>query len=393
MKQHHLVVGAGLAGCVAANELAKNGHYVTVIDKRKYIGGLCADTIDPETGVPYHRSGPHLLHTDSYYVIEYLRHFTDFNEYKNFVMINTKYGLLHFPINLISLSNVFGRSLNDAEAKKILNESVVSVNEPMANAEAYLYSTIGKELTDIFFRAYSEKQWSMPLNEIPASTVMRIPSPRLNIDCNYFTDKYQFLPHNGYSKMFRNMLNHKNIVDVMLNTEYSRDMENKYTKIWYSGPIDQFFNYKYGSLQYNAVTWKYKRNPGYSQIVPVINYGVHDDENTTRTTEYNILLRQNLENKNKNVLIASEHPLGPHTYDKTHDEFVELAYPILNQRNEELYKRYEELSRVNKRVVFIGRLGKYKYFNMDKVILDTLDTVNKNDDSTIDNQLSKTEFI
>lgn len=364
-KKKHLIVGAGVTGCTIAACLAHRGHQVHVIDRADKIGGLCADTKETQT------FGPHIFHTSDERVYRFISEYTTIDGWKNRVLASTSYGLLNFPVNLQTLSIVYGKRLTANQAIKEMESDREASATPMENAESYLYTSIGRKLTDTFFRAYSERQWKMPLNKIPSSVVQRIPSPRLNLEDGYFNDKYQGLPDRGFTDLFNRMLDDPNI-KVSLNTPYEQSMNDDYDVVWYTGPIDQYHNFKHGALPYNSVYWTREYIVNDSQGNAVINNCLnnpHDD--VTRSIEYP-LLGKNVYHQEKPFIIH-EHSVGPKHFNDRDGKFT-LAYPIATEENQNLYKKYKD-EPTDPKVRFVGRLANYAYYNMDVAIKKALEAV------------------
>lgn len=370
-RKKYLVVGAGITGCAVARRIAERGHIVHIIDKRSHVGGLCADKIVND--VRYHTYGPHIFHTNSVPVYTFVSKFTKIREWKNRVLALTDKGLLNIPINLQSISTVFNIAPDVKQAlSAIEHDKIILSDNDEENAETFLYAKIGKTLTDTFFRGYSERQWKMPLNKIPASIVKRIPLPRMNMNDSYFDDTYQGLPDNGYNTMFMNMLNHPNIF-LDLGVEYDSKMMNDYEHIWFTGPIDEFFNFNYGALPYNSVKWKISELGFVSELgqentqgnAVINNCKVNDGSEYTRSIEY--ALFENRLKLPRNNFITHEIPMGPHFFSENVD--CTLAYPIRTPENIEKYEKYKaEAEKISDKVTFIGRLAEYQYYNMDKAI-------------------------
>lgn len=355
-KYDFLIVGAGFAGITCAQQLAENGYSVLIIDKRSHIGGNAFDKYD-EYGVLIHPYGPHIFHTNSKAIFEYLSRFTEWRFYEHEVLAEVEGDFYPIPINKITINKLYGLNLKtDLEVEEFLKN--VSIDrKPIRTSEDVVLSTVGKDLCEKFFSGYTQKQWGMSLSELSASVCSRIPT-RTNSDTRYFTDKYQFMPANGYTKLFEKMLNNNNI-EVILDTDLE-SVRNKasWNKLVYTGPIDSYFNYEFGKLPYRSLkfTHTHFKNIDKSQIVGTINYP--NTNEFTRITEFKHLTGQNC----KGTSLVYEYP------ESEGDPF----YPIPNELNNNTYKKYLDLTENIKNVYFVGRLAEYKYYNMDQVVASAL---------------------
>jgi UDP-galactopyranose mutase len=351
----YLIVGAGFAGSVLAERLAsKAGQKVLLIDRRNHIGGNVYDHYN-DAGILVQRYGPHIFHTNSREVFEYLSQFTHWRPYEHRVLASVDGQLLPIPINLNTINQLYGLNLTSSELEKFL----VQVAEPrklIRTSEDVVISKIGRELYEKFFCNYTRKQWGLDPAELDATVAARIPI-RTNPDNRYFTDTYQVMPLYGYTRMFENMLSHPNI-KVMLNTEYAEVKESiPYQNLIYTGPIDEFFNFRYGQLPYRSLEFKFQivNRPIY-QPVAVVNYP--NDYSYTRISEFKHLTGQ----RHSKTAILYEYP-------RSHGD---PYYPVPRPENAELYKRYKVLADVTPGVHFVGRLATYKYYNMDQVVAQAL---------------------
>ena len=358
----YLVVGAGFAGSVCARKLADAGYRVTVIDKRDHIGGNAWDVMD-EHGVLIHPYGPHIFHTNSKEIVEFLSRFTDWRFYEHRVLAVIGSKMLPIPINRTTLNSLYDLKLENSTDVFGFIEAVkdrANNKEPAGNSEEHLLRTIGKDLTDKFFRGYTRKQWGLDLNELAASVAARIPF-RTNDDDRYFTDTYQFMPADGYGRMFQSMLNSPRIT-VRLNTSYD-DVTNK--KNWkhtiFTGPVDEYFKHCFGKLPYRSLRFEHQHfDVGPFQPVGSVNYPDYAVP-FTRITEFKHLTGQ----EKFSTSICREYPTAD----------GDPYYPIPNPDNQALYRKYEELATGIKDVTFVGRLAQYKYYNMDQVVASALATI------------------
>lgn len=356
-KYDYLIVGAGFAGSVLAERLAsQQDKKVLIVERRKHIAGNAYDEYD-EHGILVHRYGPHIFHTNSKKVFDYLSQFTEWRFYEHKVLASLGGVLYPIPINRITLNQLYGMSLKTDEDVKKYFESVREEKNVILNSEDIIVSQVGRDLFEIFFRHYTKKQWNLEPNELSPSVCGRIPV-RTNDDCRYFTDKYQFMPKDGYTKMFEKMLNHKNI-EIILNTDYKTILnEVKFDKMIYTGPIDYFFDYIHGKLPYRSIRFEWENHDQeYYQPTSQINY-VDGFVEYTRVVEHKRLS----DNKTATTTISREYP-------QIHGE---PFYPIPTNENKMTYKLYEKESEKIKSVLFCGRLAEYQYYNMDQVVATAL---------------------
>jgi len=362
MKYDYLIVGAGFAGSVAAERLAsQHNEKVLIVEKRNHIGGNAFDEYDGN-GILVHRYGPHIFHTNSKEVFDYLSKFTEWRFYEHKVFANYQGELFPIPINRITINKFFSLNLKtDEEVKKFL-ESKAEKRFPIMNSEDIIVNQVGWELYEAFFKHYTKKQWNLFPNELSPTVCGRIPV-RFNDDCRYFTDKYQFMPKDGYTKMFERMLNHKNI-EIILNTDYKKIINDiKFDKMIYTGPIDYFFDYMHGKLPYRSIRFEWENiKKEYYQDVAQVNYT--DDKNIfTRVVEHKRLSEQ----KSNITTISKEYAQNE----------GEQFYPIPNENNRRQYLLYKnELTKL-KNVYCFGRLAEYQYYNMDQVVANTLKVIEK----------------
>jgi len=349
----YLIVGAGFAGSVMAERLASQfNKNVLVVDKRNHISGNAYDEYD-EHGILIHKYGPHIFHTNSKEVFEYLSQFTEWRFYEHKVLANYQGELFPIPINRITINKFFGINLETEEEVKSFLLTKVEKRFPIINSEDIIINQVGRELFEAFFKNYTKKQWNLFPNELSPSVCGRIPI-RFNDDCRYFTDKYQFMPKEGYTKMFEKMLFHKNI-EIVLGTDYENIVnEIKFDKMIYTGPIDTFFDYQFSKLPYRSIRFEYEHYEKQNhQSTGQINY-VDMKEIFTRVTEYKYLTLQEA----KTTTISKEFAL------KEGEPF----YPIPTDSNRVLYLKYHSNAEQERNVIFCGRLAEYQYYNMDQVV-------------------------
>jgi UDP-galactopyranose mutase len=355
-----LVVGCGLSGVVIAEKIAsKLNNQVTIIEKRNHIGGNCYDYIDDETGILINKYGAHLFHTNNEEVWRYINQFDKWVRWEHKVLTYTDDKFVSIPVNISTINELCNENLqNENDVNNWLEKNQVKY-DTINNSEEMAKSRIGNELYEKLIKDYTFKQWNKYPNELDKSVLERIPI-RPNFDTRYFNDKYQALPHKGYTHFFEKMLDNKNI-EVKLNTDYFEHIKNnKYDVVIFTGPIDSYFTdlekLEYRSIDFNIEVIK---NMNYYQPNSVVNYP-NKEVPYTRIVEYKHFLNQ----KSNDTIIVSE---------KTND-IGEPYYPVPNKKNLELYEQYKTLAinEESKNVYFVGRLANYKYFNMDEAILNSL---------------------
>ncbi len=349
----YLIIGAGFAGSVLAERLAAGlGKRVLVVDRRPHIGGNAYDFHD-DAGVLIHRYGPHIFHTNAQRIVDYLSNFTQWRPYEHRVLAQVGEQQMPIPINMTTLNRLYGLQLTTEEEAAAF---LASRAEPVADiqtSEDVVINQVGRELYETFFQGYTRKQWGLDPSQLDKSVTSRVPT-RTNDDDRYFTDTFQQMPLHGYTRMFERMLDHPNI-KVMLNTDYReiRD-ELDYDQLVYSGPVDEYFDYCYGKLPYRSLRFEHSTaDQEHFQSVATVNYPA-EDVAYTRITEYKHLTGQ-------------QHPKTSLTHEYPSAE-GDPYYPIPRAENAELYRRYERLAAETPNVTFLGRLGTYKYYNMDQVV-------------------------
>src|SRR4051812_17809845 len=355
-----MVVGAGFAGSVMAERLASvYGKTVIMVEKRPHIGGNAYDHFNDE-GVLVHRYGPHIFHTNSTDVFDYLSRFTEWRPYMHRVVASVDGQLMPIPINLTTINQFYGLNLNGGEVEAFL-QKLAEPREAIRTSEDVIISQVGRELYEKFFRNYTRKQWGLDPSELDAAVTARVPV-RTNRDDRYFNDAYQAMPRHGYTRMFERMLAHRNI-KFLLNTDY-HEIEGSilYDEVIFTGPIDEYFDYQFGRLPYRSLEFKFETlNTPREQPVAVINNP--NDNLYTRVTEFKHLTGQ-------------EHAKTTRVYEYPQAE-GDPYYPIPRAENMTLYRKYQELADATPGVHFVGRLGTYKYYNMDQVVAQALTTFAK----------------
>lgn len=356
----YLIVGAGFAGSVLAERLANGSDKkVLICDKRSHIGGNAYDHYNDD-GVLIHKYGPHIFHTNSSVVFDYLSRFTEWREYQHRVLASVDGMLVPIPINLDTINKLYGLNLTSFELKEFF-EKVREPREHLRTSEDVVVSAVGQELYEKFFRGYTRKQWGLDPSELDASVTARVPT-RTNRDDRYFTDTFQAMPRHGYTRMFETMLDSPNI-KILLNCDYL-DIINDipHRKIIYTGPIDAFFDYRYGKLPYRSLEFKHEtHNCELFQEAPVINYP--NGQPYTRVTEFKYLTGQ----RHDKTSVVYEFPRAE----------GDPYYPIPRKENTEVYTKYKALADATQGVHFVGRLATYKYYNMDQIVAQALTVYGK----------------
>ena len=353
----YLIVGAGFAGSVLAERLANEaGQRVLIVDKRPHIGGNAYDRYD-DAGILVHPYGPHIFHTNSEDIFDYLSRFTAWRPYEHRVLASVDGQLLPIPINLDTINKLYGLSLTSFEVEDFF-QSVAEKVDSVQTSEDVVVNRIGRELYNKFFRGYTRKQWGLDPSELDASVTARVPT-RTNRDARYFTDKFQAMPLHGYTRMFERMLDHPNI-KVMLNTDY-REVKDlvPWGHMIYTGPVDEFFDHRHGKLPYRSLRFEHSTlQQAQYQDVGTVNYP--NDHAYTRITEFKHITGQ----QHGATSIVREVPCDD----------GDPYYPIPRPANAALYKLYEADAEATDNVTFVGRLATYRYYNMDQVVGQALAT-------------------
>lgn len=352
MKKRYLVVGCGLYGAVFARKLAESGYHVVIIDKRNHIGGNCYT--EKKDNILVHKYGPHAFHTNSDAVWSFVNRFSKFNDFRLRIKVEYKNKIYSFPINLFTLNQLYGVTTADSAMKFMSGLKKQSCGN---NFESYILGNLGDEIYEIFYYGYTRKQWDLEPSKLSDTVAKRV-AIRYDFNDDYFNDKYQGIPINGYTQMFENLLDHENI-KIELNCDFFEDrnnFENDFNKIIYSGKIDQLFEYKYGLLGYRSLRFEEQTHETTYQGNSIINF-----------TDYAVPYTRIVEHKyfaqlqQDKTIITIEYP-------EKYDEYKIPFYPIPTQENHETYAKYQkDMENLNKYIIG-GRLGKYLYLNMDQVI-------------------------
>lgn len=351
----YLIVGAGFAGSVLAERLARGSNKkVLLVDRRPHIGGNAYDCYN-DAGILIHKYGPHIFHTNSREVFEYLSTFTRWRPYEHRVRASVDGQLVPIPINLDTINQLYGLKLTSLEMENFF-ASVAEPREVVRTSEDVVVGRVGRELYEKFFRGYTRKQWGLDPSQLDAMVTARVPV-RTNRDDRYFADTYQAMPLRGYTRMFENLLDHDNI-KILLNTDYREIVDLiPYEKMIYTGPVDEFFDYRYGKLPYRSLKFEHETvNQEWVQPVAVVNYP--NEHLYTRVTEFKHLTGQ----EHAKSSLVYEYPMAE----------GDPYYPVPRPENNELYKKYQALAEERSDVHFVGRLATYKYYNMDQVVAQAL---------------------
>ena len=356
----YLIVGAGFAGSVLAERLANGSNKkVLICDKRPHIAGNAYDFYN-DAGILIHKYGPHIFHTNSADVFDYLSNFTDWRSYQHRVLACVDGMNLPIPINLDTINGLYGLKLTAFEVENFFAK-VAEPCQEIRTSEDVVVSKVGRELYEKFFRNYTRKQWGLDPSELDASVTARVPT-RTNRDDRYFTDNFQAMPRYGYTKMFEKMLDHPNI-KILLNCDYHEIIDEfPFEKIIYTGAVDEFFDYRYGKLPYRSLEFKHEtHDTEVFQAAPVVNYP--NEHKYTRITEFKYLTGQ----EHKKTSIVYEVPQAE----------GDPYYPVPRQENAQLYAKYQALAQEHPSVHFVGRLATYRYYNMDQIVAQALMTYGK----------------
>jgi UDP-galactopyranose mutase len=355
----YLIVGAGFAGSVCAERLASQGHRILLCDQRAHIGGNAYDHYDDD-GILVHKYGPHIFHTASQRIFDYLSRFTTWRPYEHRVLASVEGKLLPFPINIDTIARLYGIAVDESSIADLYGSWAEPIAHPRTSEEAVV-SKVGRDLYEKFFRNYTRKQWGLDPSELDASVAARVPA-RTNHDDRYFTDEFQAMPAHGYTRLFERMLDHPNI-RIVLNTDY-RDLLNevRYRNMIYTGPVDTYFDYRFGKLPYRSLRFRFETHDTETfQPGAVVNYP--NEHLYTRITEFKYLTGQ-------------RHPKTSVVYEYPQDG-GDPYYPVPRPQNAEIYAQYKALADATPTVHFVGRLATYKYYNMDQVVAQALALVDR----------------
>lgn len=359
-----LIVGAGFSGCIIARKLAEVGKKVKVVDSRDHIAGNCHTERDNETNVMIHVYGPHIFHTDDKEVWDFVNTYGEFMPYVNRVKATTCDQVFSLPINLHTINQFYKKTLSPVQAQEFLESKAdTSIIDPQSFEEQAL-RFVGEDFYNAFFKGYTEKQWGLSPKDLPASILKRLPV-RFNYDDNYFFHKYQGMPKDGYTEIVKNILDHKNI-ELELGVRFTRDQALHYDHVFYSGPIDGYYDYEHGRLPYRTLDFVKDYADGDHLGCAVMNYPEKDVQ-FTRISEHKHFAPW--EQHDKTVFFKE--------YSRLCEENDIPYYPIRLIKDPEILDKYLSLANDEEKVTFIGRLGTYRYLDMDVTIREALDIVNQ----------------
>ena len=363
MKYDYLIVGSGLFGSIFAYEANKKGKKCLVIEKRSHVGGnIYTENVE---GIQVHKYGAHIFHTSNKDVWKYINQFAEFNRYTNSPVARYKDELYNMPFNMNTFHALWG-VITPEEAKQKIEEEKkeADIAEPK-NLEEQAISLVGKTIYEKLVKGYTEKQWGKKATELPSFIIKRLPV-RFTYDNNYFNDRYQGIPIGGYTQIIEKMLDG---IEVRLNYDYfdhREEVNQMADKIIFTGPIDKFYDYQFGKLEYRSLRFE-------TEMLNISNY---QGNAVVNYTEYEVPYTRIIEHKHFDF-VDTDKTIITREYPDKWDKDKEPYYTINDEKNTSLYNKYKELSEKNNKVIFGGRLGQYKYFDMDKVIKEALDCVRK----------------
>jgi UDP-galactopyranose mutase len=364
MKYRNIIIGAGITGLTLAERISSKGEKVLIVEKRDHIGGNCYDEFD-DAGNYIQKYGPHIFHTKNKEVWDYLSNFTEWHEYEHEVLAKVKNQLIPIPFNFNSIDKLFSPSKSNSLKEKLKNLYGENQKIPILKLKKISDKDL-KELADFIytniFLYYNLKQWDLRPEQMDSAVTARVPI-FTGYNDKYFPNEHQGIPEGGFSKIFQKMINKKNI-DLLLNVDYKKIIgKYNYEKLYYTGPLDYFFDYKFGEIQYRKISLNLEKHKTNSyQPNSVINYPTKE-EKFTRITEFNKFLKI----KNDSTIIAKEYP----SWEKGFS-----AYPVQTEKNFKVINKYLKEAKKQKNTFFIGRLAECKYYNMDEVIKKAINLIN-----------------
>jgi UDP-galactopyranose mutase len=362
MKYDYIIVGAGFFGAICAYELNKRGYKILVVEKRNHIGGNCFT--EKRDGIDIHTYGPHIFHTNDEYVWNWINQFVSFNDFSLRPVANYDGEIYSLPFSMWTFSQLWG-VYKPEQAKKIINEQSAHIINPK-NLEEQAIKLVGQDVYDKLIKGYTTKQWRKSPAELPASIIKRLPV-RFTYDNNYFNDKYQGIPENGYTEIFERLLEG---IEVRLGVDFFQMSRVIDSKIIYTGPIDKYFNYQYGRLEYKTARFEHKK-------VELKNYqGTAMMNFTSLNQEYTRIIEHKHFSRDNRIL---EKPVTWITeeYPKEFEDCDEPMYPVNDVKNNKMFREYKNLALKVENVYFGGRLAEYKYYDMHQVIARALTFINK----------------
>jgi UDP-galactopyranose mutase len=346
-----VVVGAGFTGAVVAERLASHGLKVLVVDRRDHVGGNAHDRLDAH-GVLVHPYGPHIFHTNAQRIVDYLSRFTGWRPYEHRVLAKVGDRLVPIPINVDTVNALYGLSLDETTIEAFY-ASVREPRERIVTSEDVVVAAVGRDLYEKFFRGYTRKQWGLDPSELAASVAARIPT-RTDRDDRYFTDTFQKMPADGYTRLFERMLDHPNVrVETGVDYLAARPRPSARHTV-FTGPIDAWFGWRFGRLPYRSLRFEHEHLPETPRVQPVGTINFPNDHAYTRSTEFKHLTGQS----HPGTSVVREYPQAE----------GDPYYPVPRPENEALFKRYEALAAVEPDTTFVGRLAQYRYYNMDQCV-------------------------
>lgn len=361
---HILIIGAGLSGATLAERFAAQGDRVLVLDKRPHLAGNCYDHLDEVTGIRVSDYGAHLFHTNSQEVWDYVQRFAKWRPYEHQVLVKVGEQLLPLPINLNTINQFFGQKLQTATAMRAFLAKKTVKLKTIHSSQDYVLSQVGQELYQAIFENYSQKQWALDPSELDAAVIKRNPV-RFSRDNRYFTDRYQALPEGGFAGLVSSMLQHPQIT-LQLGTDFftwrMHNSDLHFDRVFYTGPIDRYFDYEFGHLEYRSLDFHFERHDReHYQPTGAVNYPSLEYP-FTRIIEYKHFYPPT--RPVQQTIISKEYP----TWDG------EPYYPVPRQRNHELLQKYQAKAKQlrTQGIYFVGRLGTYRYINMDQAIAESL---------------------
>jgi UDP-galactopyranose mutase len=360
-KYDYTIVGSGLFGSICAYELNKKGKSVVVLEKRKHIGGNCYT--ENKNNINIHTYGPHIFHTNDKKIWKYINQFAEFSQFQLNPIANYKGEIYSLPFNMWTFNQMWGVLTPDAAIQKIEEQRFKG---KVTNLEEQALSLVGKDIYEKLIKGYTEKQWRKSTTQLPPSIIKRLPV-RFTYDNNYFNDKYQGIPIGGYTQIFEKMLDG---IKVFTNCDYLENKQywdNLTNKVIYTGPIDKYFNYQFGDLEYKSVYWLNSNLPNVDnhQGCAVMNY-TDIETPFTRVIEHKHFDNQN----QKGTYVSWEYP-------QEYKRGVEPFYPVNDTQNNERYLNYKKLAEADPNVIFGGRLAEYKYYDMHQVVASALKKINQ----------------
>ncbi len=362
--KHILIVGAGFSGAVIGRELAQAGHQITIIDSRDHIAGNCHTYRDEQTDIMVHKYGPHIFHTDNERVWQYITQFGKMMPYTNRVKAITGGQVYSMPINLHTINQLFGKTLNPTQAEALIDlQADKTITDPQTFEEQAM-RFVGKAIYEAFFKHYTIKQWGVQPSELPASILKRLPV-RFNYDDNYFNHKYQGMPKEGYTKIVEKILDHPNI-KLQLNTQFEPNLKDQYDHIVWTGALDGYFDHQLGRLGYRTLDFKVSYGEGDMQGNAVINY-CDDSQDFTRITEHKHFAPW--ENHEDSICYIE--------YSRECEAEDIPYYPIRLVNDKAMLEQYVKLAEASQGVTFVGRLATYRYLDMDITIKEALETADE----------------